>query len=444
MNGLIAFEAICGIVQCVFMSAIIVNLTDKKRFEKGWVNYVIAVLCLGTAGTYNTVIAPMFPTNVAQISTTVLTFGMFIAAIGIVSRDSIWSKVRLFLLTAIVPSIAFELLLELYVTLVKPGGLSMMEAYENVVYRNYLRMLSMTICICYSVCLIVFHNRRKFRNTLTSILMLVMVPVIQLTYLTIVFRPELVTNEASAAMAGGVALFFSSALNLLFLRLIHVSNRIYAKEKEQQITDALKSMNRQYYEIVHEEANRASKIRHDIGNQLEQIEFLVSNGNSEDAQNMLKELKEKTDSLTRIKYCDNMIINSVLTLKYNAAQRDDVEFVVDVNIPSELKISDLDLSSSLSNLIDNAMREACKVDGNRSVKVSIGINDGKLIIRTDNPVESKLTYTDIESIRKLAVSNSTEHGYGLRILEDIAERNNGEFFIEIKERICTAIITLEV
>ena len=131
MNGLIVFEAICGIVQCVFMSAIIVNLTDKKRFEKDWVNYVIAVFCLGTAGTYNTVIAPMLPISAAQMSTTVLTFVMFIVAIGIVSRDSFWSRAKLFLLTAIVPSVAIELPLELYVILVKPGGLSMAKAADN-------------------------------------------------------------------------------------------------------------------------------------------------------------------------------------------------------------------------------------------------------------------------------------------------------------------------
>lgn len=121
-------------------------------------------------------------------------------------------------------------------------------------------------------------------------------------------------------------------------------------------------------------------------------------------------------------YSQNMIIDSLLLYKFHAPQYQHIQINTDIHVPVKSFVSDIDLSSLLFNLVDNALNGACQ-SSEPEIFLSIEEKYHCLKIQIQNSYVSNQI-----------VSSDKYHGYGLKIIKDIVKRYHGEIYIKKQDK----------
>ena len=167
------------------------------------------------------------------------------------------------------------------------------------------------------------------------------------------------------------------------------------------------------------------KMTHDYRAQLSTLSALLEQGNLEEAQSFLSEMKVHQSERILLVNTHNAAIDAVLNQKGYIAQRQGIDMRFRVNDLSALKLPRVDVTIVLANLLDNAM-EACiqMPESEHWISVQILYGQGLLSISIINPshpvqiVGGQLTTTKPEPLL---------HGYGLRNVWDILDRYHAEY-----------------
>lgn len=179
-------------------------------------------------------------------------------------------------------------------------------------------------------------------------------------------------------------------------------------KKEAEIKD------KHFYELK-EQYVEYKRLRHDFYNHIKVIEQLNDHENLKDYVN---EVKEKLDTLEQITYCNNPTLDALLSIKKTEAIQAGINTSHEICDASQLTISDFDLCTIISNLLDNAIRAASKTE-KKFIVLQMTIKMERLIITVRNsssPVSADLNTTK---------NDKDNHGLGLKNIISIAEKYDG-------------------
>lgn len=208
-------------------------------------------------------------------------------------------------------------------------------------------------------------------------------------------------------------------------------------EAENKALEYKNKLNADYFNELKENETELRKIKHDISGCLETMkEIIYSEKNVDNAQSFFDEISHTLENITTGFYCKNSLINAIIINKSKVCNNNNINLNVDINIPEQLNISDMDICRALVNMLDNAIEANEKIDKEKFVNVSIKENDGFIYIHIDNPFNG-------ESIEGTTKSNKKEHGYGLKILNDLAEKYDGYFKVEIENNIASSLMVVK-
>lgn len=194
-------------------------------------------------------------------------------------------------------------------------------------------------------------------------------------------------------------------------------------------SEKYKSFESKRYEI--------EKIRHDFKNQLLTIKEMLGSGEYVKSEAFIDEL-EKSIAKTKIEvYSKIPVINAIISSKTEICTENGIKTSVDISINEAGGIDQNHLCSVFSNTIDNAINANLKITerDKRYIEIKARQDSGYIVACVKNPVCENQAPTENKS--------SAEHGYGLRILEDIAKKYDGAFKIEFSEDTCKAEIMLK-
>ncbi len=198
-------------------------------------------------------------------------------------------------------------------------------------------------------------------------------------------------------------------------------------ETEQQM-----KLEKQYYQSLWERQEEMSRIRHDFNNQLTAAMQMADAGESDRSKEMLCELKQHIAE-TGNTWCDNAVINAVLSHKEQICQQAGVELTADISLTQTISVGQLELCSVLANLIDNAIEAAKEcVDVQASIQVKVFIKGRYLYTKVINTAKKPEKKTPREG-----------RGYGMQIISKIATQYNGEYQAYWENGIYTALVVLE-
>lgn len=200
---------------------------------------------------------------------------------------------------------------------------------------------------------------------------------------------------------------------LLWFSLIYIINRYTSISYEHEnmlLKESISHTIDQYmiqYKDNHEKIN---KFRHDIKNHFilikEMKDYQEINNYIDKIYPELENIKISDDVISGHLYIDAIINSRKLIYE-------DVRFIGKFKGVNNLKMNEIDLSSLLFNLLDNAFQAANEMKG--YVKLELKYDDKHFIVKVENSCKEK---TDFKSKRK-------NHGYGLKIVNDIIEKYNG-------------------
>ena len=239
-----------------------------------------------------------------------------------------------------------------------------------------------------------------------------------------------------------VAEFLGFVLCMAYILFLFLYFRQYETERETRQLNQLMEMKRiqseKEIEAIRRSEYEIALVRHDMRHFLTNISSMIENGESEKAQEYIREVVCKTDQTARKKYCANEIVNMILSAHEKEICRKKINFRYTVEIPSTLPFSDVDLTAILSNGLENAIHAVQSLpEEKRRILFEMRMNEGKLLISVKN------TYAEKPRLENGLPQTTREgHGFGTRSIRYVAEKLKGNcrFFVTDEFFVLQAIL----
>ena len=252
-----------------------------------------------------------------------------------------------------------------------------------------------------------------------------------------------VTTNGATPMLVVTSMLLLFSINILVFFMLNSLTKYY----EQSLKASFIKQEREYYkkqcEVMQKSSENLRSIKHDLTNHFTVIENLLDSNNVNEATNYLHELI-KSDKTANIIYSDtgNIAVDSIINYKLCNAVLNEIDVDTDIIIPNELPIEIFDLSTILTNLLDNSLQALQKLKTNRKLSVKITYKKGLLIIKIKNTYNGIVEYENGELIT--TKDNKAEHGYGMKNVNEAVEKYNGICQIEHNEQFFEVKVLLYV
>ncbi len=219
---------------------------------------------------------------------------------------------------------------------------------------------------------------------------------------------------------------------LVFVLLYYNESQKQAKTQRERDIFASQFQNaRVELDAMRQMQNSTMIYRHDMRHHLSLIGGFATDGDLQKIKEYLASTEAAIDALTPIRYCENEIVNLILSSFENKARKIQVVLHADVKLPNELDVNDTELCALLSNALENAITAADQIEDQKLRKVYIHavINGGKLVISTENAYVGKI---DMEGDLPKSNRKDAGHGFGIKSMVDILEHHGGLYSFEIE------------
>ena len=207
----------------------------------------------------------------------------------------------------------------------------------------------------------------------------------------------------------------------------------------------ISSMEYRYYEMSVENDKKIRAIKHDISNQIQTVYSLFKNGEEKKGFEMIGNLKEKYANVDQIIYCENPVINIILSNKRRDAEEKGIETHIRIKDSLEsITVTDYDLSTVICNLLDNALAGCINSEQTRPrIVVELLCKNQYLVLRVLNSCKVSMNIEDTDNI-ETTKSSSQNHGIGMSIIAGIAKKYRGDFVVSAQNGIFTATVVLSM
>lgn len=162
--------------------------------------------------------------------------------------------------------------------------------------------------------------------------------------------------------------------------------------------------------------------RHDYHNHIQAM--LALTDKPQQLRAYLLKLNSDLTTVDTVIKTGNVMVDAILNSKLSLIQSRQINLHAKAVVPSDLRISEIDLCTVIGNLLDNAM-EAClkqEQDSERFVRVYIGILKKQLYISVQNSSGQQIKKSGKTYI---STKNSESHGFGLKRIDHIVAKYDG-------------------
>lgn len=172
--------------------------------------------------------------------------------------------------------------------------------------------------------------------------------------------------------------------------------------------------------LMEENEKKIVLIRHDMRHFLNNILNDLENNQNEHAIDYIHTLFDSLDQTVRKQYCLNNTINMIIASYENRIQEGNIDFHYQLSVPKKSAISDIDLTSILSNALENALKAVLLLKDYRFIQLTIEEKCGKLLISVENNYLNEPIFVD-----GIPISKEKNHGFGSQSIVYTVDKLNG-------------------
>ena len=178
-----------------------------------------------------------------------------------------------------------------------------------------------------------------------------------------------------------------------------------------------------------------AKLYHDIKHHLRALERLLQNGDQREALAYIESVQEPLQCKMIPVHTGVDIVDTVIYEAKEKAEQRNILLVVETPIlPSGLKLEDREFCVLFANLLNNAL-EAAK----EQIRLNIAITAGFLVIEMQNDYKEKPVVKNNHFVSERE-QDSLAHGWGMKIIEQIVEKYQGELSIRVDMQVSIKIL----
>jgi len=197
----------------------------------------------------------------------------------------------------------------------------------------------------------------------------------------------------------------------------------YEKMLEKKLVELSYEQNEYSADNIRHMYEEAGKMRHDIKNCITIVDNCIANEDYDDARKYMSSLvEEKVDALGINIYCSNKVLNYIINHKFAGCQKKKIETKCIISTNLE-RISDVDLSILIGNLLDNAIEAAQKFAEGRMVAIEIYEESGSTTIIVENTISESVMKNNHTFVT--TKQDKSMHGFGMISIRDIVNKYRG-------------------
>lgn len=288
---------------------------------------------------------------------------------------------------------------------------------------------------------VTYYVQRKSKNSLaisikTNRLLLFKIAtlVTMMVFITILVLNIYITIDHVPSEVNPFVYLAVLSFAVVCILLVNVYEGILRESEEQMKQSLLIQQKEKEYKYNQELAATVDSIRaikHDMSNHLSVISGYIQCDKYEKAKSYIHNLCQPIEAMNDLLYIDHPVISSILYVKSILAKKNNIRLDIDLDLEVDVKIKDMDLTTLLGNIVDNAI-EACENVSTENKKISLKISTVKgyfLVdcINTMNP--EKVNYEEKQFLT--TKEDTINHGIGLKNIKSVVDHYDGDMKIQL-------------
>lgn len=306
--------------------------------------------------------------------------------------------------------------------------------FSNLIYRF---IFSLIVKIADALVFYVFYKMlnkvdKNIKSKFWILFAIVMFVFLSITTVFLQIYPDTEQNSASTVMYIALtSLFFAMSVILIYF-YTEISKSYQRDSKLFLLENNFNSLQEQIA-VQQQNSEKTNKIRHDMKNHLTNIRSLIDSGKIAAAVSLLDQAADNVKN-TKSETIDtgNNFVDAILLSKTAVCREKNIDFSCSVQPLENLKINAVDLSSLLSNLLDNAVEAAAQTT-EPFVRLTIMKYNAYYTICVENSYKGKKFLKENMGSLISTKSDKALHGYGTQIISDIAQKYDGNYTWEAQE-----------
>lgn len=208
-------------------------------------------------------------------------------------------------------------------------------------------------------------------------------------------------------------------------------------ERKEQIINISFEQQKKEMETIKKKEQEIRIIRHDMRLFLNTLIMHINQDDKAAALKLATSLASNIESTTITHYCNNDIVNYIISDYAGKCENASVSFHTTVEL-QELTIDEIMFSSILSNALDNALNATASLpQKERCIKLLLKTANEKILLSVRNSFQGKIIFSD-----GVPVATQAGHGYGTQSIRYMTERLGGncQFMIEDNEFVLRVVL----
>lgn len=253
------------------------------------------------------------------------------------------------------------------------------------------------------------------------------------------FLISLINNMAPQVIVllTGVALCVTA--DVFLYQTMHRDVKNAQIKAENEVLRQLQQMQLLHSETLHRQQEKMSILRHDTRNHLHVLRILMDK-DAEESKAYLSKLIDLQQGDAEAVFCANKALNALLYAKSLDANQQDIRLGLEIKLPPQLPLDDVDLVGIFGNLLDNAIAACSEVKEStrRTIHLETLVMAGHLRVRCTNAHASPAAMHNGIPAR----ASGEERGWGVQSIMHAAARYGGHVDFEQDDASFTAAVVL--
>lgn len=176
--------------------------------------------------------------------------------------------------------------------------------------------------------------------------------------------------------------------------------------------------------LVEQSEQNLKVLRHDMRHYVTMIQSLLDQGEYEEIRSIAEHIDEVTKENKVQRYCDNLVVNTILSKMSELARSNGITLNMDLFIQEQIPVNEYEFAMVLANLLENAVFGTKELSAEKKyINVKIQCTKERLLIDMLNECEEKLEFDSLTGLPKS--KKGKNHGLGMQSVQIFAEKLGG-------------------
>lgn len=255
----------------------------------------------------------------------------------------------------------------------------------------------------------------------------------------LLYRYSILVDDTKYQISTLIAAAFLIASNLLILFIIDRQENYYIT-KERLLFAELHIKNQiNHYADLYAQQEKLKKFRHDNKNIYTSLISILETRSPNEAIELIKEKMSIFFDTNETINSGNPVIDAIIYSKKELCINKGIIIECSIKTSTKIYVDELELGVLIGSALDNAIDATSQIKDscNKTIYLSIITLGDMISIEISNPTNVNLDVKNLRTTKK----DKSQHGYGLKGIETIANKYNGDLSLSCKDNIfCLSVI----